>query len=146
MSQMDIPAVYGPVIMGLSREGRFWTTNPREAQHRVRLQNRICGDVFDMAFDYKSRMQNPEVGGHGCSLSKASITLMLHTVEGLSWRDISQACRQAVLYFKGESQELPFDNEQFKAFQPVSSYPGRLKCVTMCWEAVQQYAQDLAEQ
>lgn len=79
--------------------------------------------------------------GHGCSISQASLSVMVNLVEG---KTVDEAMKLAETFHKlMESRGKGLNDEQAEesledgiVFQGVSQYPMRIKCALLGWEGM----------
>ncbi len=111
--------------------------------------NPTCGDEVTMRVELSRSANNDETpvvssikwDGHGCSISQASLSMMVDLVEGKS---VDEALRLDVLFHKlMESRGEGLKNEDEEdaledamVLQGVSRYPMRIKCALLAWEGL----------
>lgn len=110
--------------------------------------NPTCGDEVTMRVEISNSadLKNPIISsvkwdGHGCSISQASLSMMVDLVEGKS---VDEALRLDALFHKlMESRGEGFENEEDEdaledamVLQGVSRYPMRIKCALLAWEGL----------
>lgn len=111
--------------------------------------NPTCGDEVTMHVELAKNADNSSNAliksikwdGHGCSISQASLSIMVDLVEG---KTVADALRLATLFHKlMESRGVGLKNEQDEdeledamVFQGVSKYPMRIKCALLAWEGL----------
>ncbi|EIK78996.1 hypothetical protein CGSMWGv6420B_01496 [Gardnerella vaginalis 6420B] len=111
--------------------------------------NPTCGDEVTMRVELSRSANNDETpivssikwDGHGCSISQASLSMMVDLVEGKS---VDEALRLDALFHKlMESRGAGFENEEDEdaledamVLQGVSRYPMRIKCALLAWEGL----------
>lgn len=111
--------------------------------------NPTCGDEVTMHVELAKNVDNSSNAliksikwdGHGCSISQASLSIMVDLVEG---KTVADALRLAALFHKlMESRGVGLKNEQDEdeledamVFQGVSKYPMRIKCALLAWEGL----------
>ena len=111
--------------------------------------NPTCGDEVTMRVELSRSENNDETpivssikwDGHGCSISQASLSMMVDLVEGKS---VDEALRLDALFHKlMESRGAGFENEEDEdaledamVLQGVSRYPMRIKCALLAWEGL----------
>ena len=111
--------------------------------------NPTCGDEVTMHVELSRSENNDETpivssikwDGHGCSISQASLSMMVDLVEGKS---VDEALRLDALFHKlMESRGAGFENEEDEdaledamVLQGVSRYPMRIKCALLAWEGL----------
>lgn len=110
--------------------------------------NPTCGDEVTMRVEiiYSADLKKPIISsvkwdGHGCSISQASLSMMVDLVEGKS---VDEALRLDALFHKlMESRGAGLENEEDEdaledamVLQGVSRYPMRIKCALLAWEGL----------
>lgn len=111
--------------------------------------NPTCGDEVTMRVELSNIANNNETpvissvkwDGHGCSISQASLSMMVDLVEGKS---VDEALRLDALFHKlMESRGEGIKNEDEEdaledamVLQGVSRYPMRIKCALLAWEGL----------
>ena len=110
--------------------------------------NPTCGDEVTMRVELSNSvdLKNPIISsvkwdGHGCSISQASLSMMVDLVEGKS---VDEALRLDALFHKlMESRGVGLQNEEDEdaledamVLQGVSRYPMRIKCALLAWEGL----------
>ncbi|RIY26165.1 SUF system NifU family Fe-S cluster assembly protein [Bifidobacteriaceae bacterium WP022] len=111
--------------------------------------NPTCGDEVTMRVELSRSANNDETpivssikwDGHGCSISQASLSMMVDLVERKS---VDEALRLDALFHKlMESRGAGFENEEDEdaledamVLQGVSRYPMRIKCALLAWEGL----------
>lgn len=111
--------------------------------------NPTCGDEVTMRVELIYSANNNETpvissvkwDGHGCSISQASLSMMVDLVEGKS---VDEALRLDALFHKlMESRGEGLKNEDEEdaledamVLQGVSRYPMRIKCALLAWEGL----------
>lgn len=111
--------------------------------------NPTCGDEVTMHVELAKNVDNSSNAliksikwdGHGCSISQASLSIMVDLVEG---KTVADALRLAALFHKlMESRGVGLKSEQDEdeledamVFQGVSKYPMRIKCALLAWEGL----------
>ena len=111
--------------------------------------NPTCGDEVTMRVELSRGENNDETpivssikwDGHGCSISQASLSMMVDLVEGKS---VDEALRLDALFHKlmesrGEGLKNEEDEDALEdamVLQGVSRYPMRIKCALLAWEGL----------
>ncbi|WP_421784536.1 Fe-S cluster assembly sulfur transfer protein SufU [Gardnerella sp. DNF00983] len=111
--------------------------------------NPTCGDEVTMRVELSRSENNDETpivssikwDGHGCSISQASLSMMVDLVEGKS---VDEALRLDALFHKlmesrGEGLQNEEDEDALEdamVLQGVSRYPMRIKCALLAWEGL----------
>lgn len=111
--------------------------------------NPTCGDEVTMRVELSRSANNDETpivssikwDGHGCSISQASLSMMVDLVEGKS---VDEALQLDALFHKlmesrGEGLQSEEDEDALEdamVLQGVSRYPMRIKCALLAWEGL----------
>lgn len=135
----DPRALYQTVIMHHNREPFHYEKHP-EADIIIEAYNPLCGDQFKMYLELEDgQVRQAYFYGYGCAISKASTSVLMEKLEGLS---IAEA-RALIDRFKKvvTPEATPPDDvdEEMAAFAAARSFPARLQCATLSWEALQRH-------
>ena len=158
MSGDDLEQMYQEVILEASKnphgkerfapdlasENAFQTGNAT-----VQAVHEYCtpGESHEATVRVEVSDQEPHVierlvwDGHGCSISQASLSVMVDLVEG---KTVDEAMNLANTFHKlMESRGKGLDDESAEesledgiVFQGVSKYPMRIKCALLGWEGM----------
>ena len=116
--------------------------NPRhfgalsEPDRRATGYNPVCGDRFDVSVRLDDQIiKEIRFDGFGCAISKASASMMTERVEGMTIADAVATIDNVTRVFtKGGS--LPENSSiELDSLLGVRNHPGRIKCVTLAWQA-----------
>lgn len=104
------------------------------ADQVIEAYNPLCGDRFKLYLDLSgNKIKRAHFHGYGCAISKASTSVLVQKIEGLTVPEALSLCQQ---FFKQlQTNEPVSSNPDFEAFAEVRKFPGRMKCVTLSWEA-----------
>ena len=115
--------------------------NPRHlgsidsADVTVEGNNPLCGDeiLLTMRLD-DELLKEIAFTGHGCSISRASASMMCESVAGRPLGDAMQLADRfkAMMLRGGESEDLG----DLEALQGVARVPVRIKCAVLPWNAL----------
>ncbi|EPR77183.1 putative iron-sulfur cluster assembly scaffold protein for SUF system, SufE2 [Leifsonia rubra CMS 76R] len=109
------------------------------AHQTVEAVNPLCGDHLSLYVQRNSdRIADIAFEGDGCAISKASASLMTSAVKGLQ-NDEALALFDRVhtmLTTEPLSDGPPADVGKLAALSGVWQYPARVKCATLCWQAL----------
>ena len=134
MSGSDLEQMYQEVILEAAK-------NPHGKEHfapDLASENASHAEVSD-AEPYT--IERLVWDGHGCSISQASLSVMVDLVEG---KTVDEAMKLAETFHKlMESRGKGLNDEQAEesledgiVFQGVSQYPMRIKCALLGWEGM----------
>ena len=137
------------ITLNNAHESCAVTSDENSALGQSHQFNPTCGDEVTMRVELSRSANNDETpivssikwDGHGCSISQASLSMMVDLVEGKS---VDEALRLDALFHKlMESRGAGFENEEDEdaledamVLQGVSRYPMRIKCALLAWEGL----------
>lgn len=137
------------ITLNNTHESCAVTSDENSALGQSHQFNPTCGDEVTMRVELSRSVNNDETpivssikwDGHGCSISQASLSMMVDLVEGKS---VDEALRLDALFHKlMESRGEGFENEEDEdaledamVLQGVSRYPMRIKCALLAWEGL----------
>lgn len=104
----------------------------------VELRNPLCGDVVKVmvSLDEDGRIREARFQSEGCSIAKASASMLTEVVSGLT-RDefarLDQRVRSLLAGEPADDQPLPGD---LIALGAVARFPARVRCASMGWESL----------
>jgi nitrogen fixation NifU-like protein len=121
-----------------------------EPAHRCEGFNPLCGDevvVYVAVLD--GVVEDIKIGGHGCSISQASASMMTEIIKGKSMDEaekVIQAFKEMMSIYESElsGNERPesaisdIDLGDLEALQGVVKFPVRIKCATLAWNTLTQ--------
>jgi nitrogen fixation NifU-like protein len=118
-------------------------TSPRnfhpmdDATHVETGVNPVCGDRFKVYLRlHAGQIERASFEGRGCTLSKASASMMSSMLTGISVRQalaIRLSLREALdLTNEGETQITG----ELEALLGVRTHPSRIACVMLAWDAM----------
>lgn len=102
--------------------------------------NRSCGDEVELYLTVRDGVIKAiGVGGHGCSISTASGSMMADAVDGMTVEQAEDLIEKFKSMIVEKHQvEFPEGLEDLEALQGVQQYPLRVKCATLAWNALEQ--------
>ena len=105
---------------------------------QANLRNPLCGDEVDVQVELRDgRVADVRFGGHGCSISQASASMMTELVKGKTPDEVHQLGEKFAAMIRGEADAAKDAAlGQARALSGVSKFPTRVKCAMIAWEAV----------
>lgn len=102
------------------------------------LVNPLCGDQIVLTLKVVNEtIEDLAFGGHGCSISQASASMMAEACKGrqvLEARNLGEKFR-AMMRGEKEADDLP-ELGDVAALQGVRKFSARVKCALLAWEAL----------
>jgi nitrogen fixation NifU-like protein len=110
-----------------------------EPDVRIHGDNPLCGDevLLTLRFD-ADRVGDIAFTGHGCSISRASASMMCEQVSGEEVENAEELISRfrAMMLEGGDADEL--DLGDLEALQGVARMPARIKCAVLPWNALRE--------
>ncbi len=108
-----------------------------DAQFVIEAYNPVCGDNFKIYLDLHDQVIGKiTYHGYGCALSKASTSLLVEELAGLT---IQQALEHIDNYFKNLRGEDGHTSKLIEALAMAKEFPGREQCVVLTWKEVLKF-------
>lgn len=112
----------------------FHYQKKENADQVIEAYNPLCGDKYKLYLDLDEEIiKSAHFHGYGCAISKAATSVLIKKIEGLSTKEALALC-QAFFSQLQEEHSVTHDPD-FEAFAAVRKFPGRMKCVTLSWDA-----------
>ena len=140
---MQTPSpLYHPLLLEHNRTPLFFEKRP-EAGYVIDAYNPICGDKFKLYLDIEAgRITRASFHGYGCAVSKASASVLMDKLQGLNLVDVPDLLRSFFVLMgqmEGPADGLTrLSDEEQAAFSAAKDFPGRMKCATLCWDALRE--------
>lgn len=124
---------------------KYALENPSLANHGA---NPLCGDEIDVYLELDgSVIKKITFGGHGCSISQASASMMSEALEGKSIANVEQYISGFKHMMLENGESLAQQGEEFEdieALEGVKKYPVRIKCAILAWNTLQEALKPVA--
>lgn len=101
--------------------------------------NPLCGDAVTVQIqsdENATQISQIRFEGKGCSISRASSSIMCSSVEGKSFaysRNLIAAVEAMILKHEKLSESLP---EDLNALQGIQKFPARYRCALLAWQSL----------
>ena len=97
----------------------------------VQAYNPMCGDKYTLYLD----SDQAHFHGIGCAISKASTSLLLKNIEGMTDDQQMDYCRSFLEAIKNDG---PFDDfaEPLQVLGELKKHEGRVDCIELSWKAL----------
>ena len=105
---------------------------------KASLRNPMCGDEVDVQVKLEEgRVADVKFGGHGCSISQASASMMTELVKGHTADEVRALGQRFAEMIRGdESAAKDQTLAQARALAGVARFPTRVRCALIAWEAM----------
>jgi nitrogen fixation protein NifU and related proteins len=137
----DLKKLY-PEILKVHNHSPYHFEKTDGADKVIKAYNPICGDRFEVYVDFeKENMINSlHFHGLGCSVSKASTSVLTKLLEGRSVAEALLLCDHFLSFINKESgfETLALPDEFF-AFSGVHDFPERLECAALAWREMKKF-------
>ncbi len=107
-----------------------------DSARTVKAYNPMCGDKYELYIEGKEGMLDElHFHGFGCAISKASTSILLKKVEGMSYRDAVEYGHSFLKALDSlDSSDL--SDEELKVLVELKNFEGRVDCIKLSWEAL----------
>ena len=100
--------------------------------------NPLCGDEVELRIDFKNgSVSDLSFGGRGCSISRASGSIMTELVIGKPVAEIRELSELFNKMMTDPEAEVPEELGDLEALQGVAKFPVRVKCATLAWHTLE---------
>lgn len=102
--------------------------------------NPLCGDEIHLELKYDDgKISDIGLSGDGCSISRASASIMTESMLGLSKEEALQLFAQFKdMLVEGKDVKFAEEYEDIQALEGVRQYPVRIKCAILAWNTIAQ--------
>lgn len=113
-----------------------------ESAVSVKAYNPMCGDKYELFIGgTPGVLDELHFHGIGCAISKASSSILLRKIEGMSYQDAVRYC-QAFLTALDSSDGSDLSDEELKILVELKNFEGRVDCIKLSWEALLEELKD----
>jgi len=109
--------------------------------------NPLCGDKFTFYLKLKDqRVLEASFTGYGCSISKASSSILVKKLKDSNLKDLNQLIADFLQIVNPDSQiELATisEDEELLAFSAARDFPERIQCATLGWKEFEKIIRTL---
>ena len=137
--------LYQGVILKHNNEPFHFEKRPT-AQHIIEAYNPMCGDKFKLFLDIENGIvTHATFHGYGCAISKASTSVLMKKIQGQPLDEVMKLVKDYFNIIENNVtaseawQEGVNQDEELTAFAAAKDFPGRLKCATLAWEAMEDF-------
>lgn len=136
---MSLDDLYQEVLLDHFRNPRCHgcVSNP---SGEATLYNPLCGDQIILTLKVGGeKIEDLAFGGHGCSISQASASMMAEACKGRSVDEVQALADKFRAMMRGEKEadDLP-ELGDVAALQGVRKFSARVKCALLAWEALEK--------
>lgn len=138
---MEFDDLYQEIILDHYRSPRNKKPLPHIPEEQTH-ENPACGDSvkLDISIDNQDIITNISFDGSGCAINTASTSMMTELLIGKSRRDATAMIEQFLNILRGEQRADLLDSwGDLTSLKHVVSFPVRVKCATLAWNAVYHY-------
>jgi len=130
----DVRELYQEMILDHSRRPQNFRT--LEPARRAEGFNPLCGDRVTVYVDVSDdRIRDIAFQGQGCSISKASASMMTVALKGKTSAEAASLFDQFHAMVTGENRDDPALGK-LAVFAGVSEHPARVKCAILPWHTL----------
>ncbi|RKX86188.1 MAG: SUF system NifU family Fe-S cluster assembly protein [Spirochaetes bacterium] len=134
---MDLNELYREVILTHAAHPHHYgeIENPDKKSHGA---NPLCGDSFDIEIKLDGdRISEIAFVGAGCSISKASASMMTEIAKGKTVKEFYALLEKIEKMVRGELEQEEIEKlGDLAALAGVATFPARVKCAILPWKTL----------
>ena len=135
----DLTHLYQTVLLQHDRTP-FHYQKVENAPIAIAAYNPLCGDQFQLFLTIKQDIiQEAHFYGYGCTISKASTSVLIKKIQGLPVSEIPPLFHTFLQIVTPFEADLKNPDEELNAFAAARQFPERLQCATLSWEALRSF-------
>lgn len=132
--------IYQKLILEHFKNPRNFGELPGE-RRSGECNNPVCGDEVKVMLrvDEQNRVGEIRFTARGCALSIASASMMTELAKGKSLEAVQKMIAHVNGVLRGEFPPKELERYgEFSALRGVLEHPVRIKCVLLCWQALEE--------
>ncbi len=135
----DLKALYRDTLLKHSRDPRN-RGEIEDPDHSACLKNPLCGDQITLYIATRGdRIESARFEAQCCSICMASASMLTFRVEGMTLGESDAFAATLAEAFNQANTPLPLlENDELHALEGVKSFPSRIRCATLPWEALRE--------
>lgn len=134
---MQLDDLYRRVIMDHYKNPRNRGKFDEDAV-TVDLNNPTCGDRISLQLIVEGNIvKDARFTGEGCSISMSSASMMTEAIKGRTFEEALDLAGRFSKLMMGEQVDFD-DYEDLEALSGVNTFPARIKCATLAWNALKK--------
>ncbi|MDH5476489.1 MAG: iron-sulfur cluster assembly scaffold protein [Cyclobacteriaceae bacterium] len=135
MTKEEVQALYKAHILPENNNPYHFEAKDN-ASTSLDAYNPMCGDKFQLHLNVKDdTFDTVHFHGFGCAISKASTSILLRKIEGISKVDAIALCEKFLKNLTEDNQVDEFDKE-LNTLIALKHFDGRIDCIKLPWEAL----------
>ncbi len=109
--------------------------------------NPLCGDVYDVDLRLRDgRIEQVKFRGAGCSISKASASMMTEIARGKTAKEFLSLMEDFEKLLHGKFEDIDTKKlGELIALRGVSAFPARVKCAILPWKTLREALESVME-
>lgn len=133
---MELEELYKEIIIDHYNNPRNFGELP-DANASAEGANPLCGDEIHLELLVKDGIvEDVKFHGAGCSISRASASMMTETIKGKKIEDVRKISEKfKEMLFEGKEDE---ELGELEAFKGVRVVPIRIKCAVLSWNVLEE--------
>ena len=131
-----LKSLYQTVILAKAKDEKY-LGQLESFTHAVTAYNPLCGDKYELQLSIeKDTIAFIKYTGSGCSISKASATVLCESIVGTTLEEALMQIEEFLEIVNAESSlaaEEITDSEELLAFAAAREFPERKSCADLVW-------------
>lgn len=134
MTKEEIQELYRQLILPENKAPYHF--DKVESSRKVEAYNPMCGDKYQLSIGGKAgTLGEVYFHGFGCAISKASTSILLKKVEGMSGEAATEYCHSFLKALES-SDSSGLSDKELKVLVELKNFEGRVDCIKLSWEAL----------
>jgi nitrogen fixation protein NifU and related proteins len=135
--------LYKEVILDHNQNPRNFGVLEPSTLHEMGV-NPLCGDEFELFMNIENDMvKQARFQGKGCSISRASASIMVDLVEGKTITEVSNLIKKFKGMFLDDTMpDFTEEEEDLESLSSVKKVPVRVKCAVLSWNTLEKALKD----
>jgi len=142
----ELSDLYQEVILDHNRHPHNYGAMA-DATRKAEGYNPLCGDQLTLYLKLDGdKIQDIRFEGHGCAISKSSVSVMTDIVKGKSKAESAVLFKKFRLLVTDPSAVKIDETDKMAIFSGVSEFPARVKCAVLGWHTLRAALENKSEQ
>ncbi|MBM6615747.1 SUF system NifU family Fe-S cluster assembly protein [Desemzia sp. RIT804] len=138
MALSKLDQLYRQVILDHSQHPHHEGTL-EDSTDQIELINPSCGDVIQLQLRIEEdRVQDIRFSGHGCTISRASASMMTDVMIGKTKAEAFELTQGFSELVQGKEVSDVEALGDAALLNGVAKFPARIKCATLSWKALEK--------
>lgn len=142
MTKEEIQILYKDKILP-ENKNPYHFEGAEKGNTSIQAYNPMCGDKYQLNLNIVSeKVDAVQFQGFGCAISKASTSILLKKIEGLTKDEVVTFCKEFVQMVTGE-KDGSLEDEELQVLIELKNFEGRVDCIKLSWESLVNHLEQI---